>query len=148
MMSTQEVKIVCMDGATMPAYATPGSAGVDLRAHLQVPLDIRPGETVMVSTGLRVQLPQGMEMQVRSRSGLAAKHGVVVANAPGTVDSDYTGEVKVILHNHSACLFQVNGGDRIAQAVFAQHSTVAFVAVEALEETERGVGGFGSTGIK
>ena len=135
------------EGLALPAYESEGAAGADLRAALpeDETLTIPPGGTAMVPTGLRVGLPQGTEMQVRPRSGLAAKHGVTVLNSPGTVDADYRGEVKVILVNHGAEPFEIARGDRIAQAVIAPVTQARF-ALGKLDETARGTGGFGSTG--
>lgn len=133
--------------AVAPEYQTQQAAGADLCACLSEPLTIRPGEYIMVPTGIAVELPEGHEMQVRPRSGLAAKHGITVLNAPGTIDSDYRGEIKVVLINHGTIPFVVQHGDRIAQAVIAKYETVHFGATESLEETERGADGFGSTGV-
>lgn len=132
----------------MPEYATPGSAGADLRAAIENPAVIYPGERKAISTGLSVAIPNGFEMQIRSRSGLALNYGVVVANAPGTVDSDYRGEVRVILTNISDQPWIVCPGDRIAQAIIAPVCQAKFVLADALQNTERGNGGFGSTGSK
>ncbi|MBB4657894.1 dUTP diphosphatase [Parvularcula dongshanensis] len=136
------------EGLPLPAYETEGAAGADLRAAVpeDAPLTIPPGGTAMVPTGLCVALPQGYEMQVRPRSGLAAKHAVTVLNSPGTVDADYRGEVRVILINHGSADFLVQRGERIAQAVVAPVSLARFETAEALPETLRGTGGFGSTG--
>ncbi|KUK14150.1 MAG: dUTP diphosphatase [Synergistetes bacterium] len=130
----------------LPLYATPGSSGLDLRASEDVL--IPPGEWKAVATGIRISLPSGYEAQIRPRSGLALKHGVTVLNSPGTVDSDYRGEVKVILINHGKEPFLVRKGDRIAQMVIAKVEHVEVMDVEVLDETERGEGGFGHTGIK
>ena len=134
------------EGLALPAYESVGAAGADLRAAVTEPLTIPPGGTAMVPTGLRVALPEGYEMQVRPRSGLAARHGVTVLNSPGTVDADYRGEVKVLLVNHGAGTFTVERGDRVAQAVVAPVTQGVFAVVDALGETARGEGGFGSTG--
>lgn len=143
-MKTIHVPIQLMEGMSLPEYATPGSVGVDLQSveEMQIP----PGVTRTVSTGLRVAIPEGFEMQIRSRSGLALK-GIVVANAPGTIDSDYRGEIKVILVNLSASTFNVRVGDRIAQGVFAPVVRAEFEPRDVLPATVRGDGGFGSTGI-
>lgn len=130
----------------LPVRQTAGSAGLDLRAAISAPLTIAPGERAKVPTGLAFAIPFGHEGQVRSRSGLAAKHGVLAA--PGTVDSDYRGEVCVVLFNHGADPFVVNPLDRIAQIVFAKHDVVDLVEVDTLDETERGANGFGSSGVK
>jgi dUTP pyrophosphatase len=132
--------------AVLPQYATDGAAGLDLCAALDEPLWLAPGASAMVSTGLAIALPPGHEGQVRPRSGLAAKHGITVLNAPGTVDEDYRGEVKVLLINLSHWPYQLKAGDRIAQLVVAPVMRVAVAAVAALSETSRGDGGFGSTG--
>jgi dUTP pyrophosphatase len=132
------------EGLPLPSYATPGAAGMDLLAARE--MVIPPGGRALVPTGLAVAIPEGFEMQVRPRSGLALKHGVTVLNAPGTVDSDYRGEVGVILLNTGAEPFAIARGDRIAQAVFAPVTRAAWEEVVVLPETQRGTGGFGSTG--
>lgn len=142
-----EVKIINRSHHDLPQYSTPGSAGVDVRANIEQPVELKPLERAMIPTGLFMSIPRGVECQVRPRSGLAAKHGVTVLNTPGTVDSDYRGEIKVILVNLSGDTFVVNDGERIAQLVFARHETVEWQSVETLDETERGEGGFGHTGI-
>lgn len=129
-----------------PLYATKHSAGADLRAFLEAPLRIAPGRTVLVPTGLKMSIPPGFEAQVRPRSGLAAKWGVTVLNSPGTIDADYRGELKVLLINHGHENFEIRHGDRIAQLVIAPVVTAEFVSVESLDESDRGSGGFGSTG--
>ncbi len=131
----------------MPQYATPLSAGMDLRANLDAPITLEPMERVLVPTGLFMALPEGYEAQVRPRSGLAIKKGVTVLNSPGTVDADYRGEVCVILVNLSKEAFVINDGERIAQMVIARHEQPRLVEVEVLDETERGAGGFGHTGV-
>ena len=131
----------------LPTYSTSGSAGMDVHAALSEPMTIPPGGVVMIPTALSIALPAGLECQVRSRSGLAAKHGVFTLNSPGTIDSDYRGEIKVILANFGAAPFTINRGDRIAQLVVARYETVQWHEVSSLDETERGSGGFGSTGI-
>lgn len=130
----------------LPQYATPHSAGMDLRASLEAPLTLQPMERRLVPTGLRMALPPGYEAQVRPRSGLALKHGVTVLNSPGTIDADYRGEVGVLLVNLSREPFVIEDGERIAQLVIARHEQPLLVEVEALDETERGEGGFGHTG--
>lgn len=135
-------------GLPTPAYATEGSAGMDVCAAVGEPLTIGPSQIVLVPTGFCMAVPVGYECQVRSRSGLAAKHGVFALNAPGTIDSDYRGEVKVILANFSAEPFVVEPGMRIAQLVVAQHATIDWLEVNELTATDRGAGGFGSTGIR
>lgn len=136
------------DGLPLPAYETLGSAGMDLRAAVaeSMPLMLAPGARALVPTGLKIALEPGYEAQVRPRSGLALKHGVTCLNSPGTVDSDYRGEVGVILINHGQEPFVIRRGERIAQMVIAQHEQARMFEVEALDETARGAGGFGSTG--
>ena len=141
-------KIVNKSTNATPAYATAQSAGMDLRANLESPVILKPMERAMIPTGLFIELPVGFEAQVRPRSGLAAKHGITVLNTPGTIDADYRGEIKVILINLSAEPFEIQHGERIAQMVIAKHETVQWEEVEALSETERGAGGFGSSGVK
>ena len=140
-------RIVNRSGNPLPSYATALSAGMDLRADLSEPIVLAPLQRALVPTGLYIELPAGYEAQVRPRSGLAIKNGVTVANSPGTIDADYRGEVKVALVNLSDTPFTVNPGDRIAQMVVARHETVEWEAVDELTDTERGVGGFGSTGV-
>lgn len=134
------------NGAQLPEYGSPGAAGADLRAHVAAAVVLGPGERALVPTGLHLQIPAGLEGQVRPRSGLAAKSGLTVLNTPGTIDSDYRGEVKVILVNLGQEPVTISPGDRIAQIVFSPVARVDFVRVDALAETERGSGGFGSTG--
>ena len=136
------------EGLPFPAYETAGSAGMDLRAAVAEgePLTLAPGARALVPTGLRIALEQGWEAQVRPRSGLALKHGITCLNSPGTVDSDYRGEVGVILINHGQEPFVIQRGERIAQMVIARHEQATMIEVEALDETARGTGGFGSTG--
>ena len=141
-----KVQIVNKSGQPLPAYATPLSAGMDLRASLEAPVTLGPLERALVPTGLFIALPPGFEAQVRPRSGLAAKHGITVLNTPGTIDADYRGEIKVILVNLSNTPFEIVPGERIAQMVVARHERVEWEAVDTLDETERGAGGFGSTG--
>ena len=143
-----KVKIVNHSPYPCPAYATPQSAGVDLRANLEEPVVLKPLERAMIPTGLYIALPAGYEAQVRPRSGLAAKHGITVLNSPGTVDADYRGELKTILVNLSQEPFEIVPGERIAQMVIARHEQVEWEQVDQLDETERGAGGFGSTGKK
>ena len=140
------VKIVNKSGQPVPAYATALSAGMDLRACLEAPVTLGPLERTLVPTGLFIALPPGFEAQVRPRSGLAAKHGITVLNTPGTIDADYRGEIKVILVNLSNTPFEIVPGERIAQMVVARHERVEWEAVDSLDETARGAGGFGSTG--
>lgn len=141
-----EVKIVNRSRHALPAYATTGAAGMDLRAQLEAPITLVPLGRVLVPTGLFIELPQGYEAQVRPRSGLAIKHGLTVLNSPGTIDADYRGEIKVALVNLSAEPFEIQDGERIAQLVVARHEEVTWQPVEELGETERGAGGFGHTG--
>ena len=142
------VKIVNHSPFDLPAYATPYAAGMDLRANLQEPVVLGTLERAMIPTGLHIELPAGFEAQIRPRSGLAAKHGISIVNAPGTIDADYRGEIKVILVNLSNEPFTVVPGERIAQMVVARHETVVWESVDVLEESARGSGGFGSTGKK
>ena len=142
------VKIVNRSQWPLPQYATPQSAGVDLRADTREDIVLPPLGRTMVPTGLYLEIPAGYEAQVRPRSGLAAKKGVTVLNSPGTIDADYRGEVRVILVNLSSEPFTIVPGERIAQMVFARHEQVEWEEVETLEESERGAGGFGSTGVK
>lgn len=132
----------------MPAYATSQSAGMDLRANLEAPIVLKPMERRLLPTGLFIALPEGFEAQVRPRSGLALKHGITVLNTPGTIDADYRGEVMVLLVNFSQEEFVIHDGERIAQMVIARHEQGYFVEVESLDETERGTGGYGHTGVK
>ena len=141
-----KVKIVNHSPYPSPAYATPLSAGVDLKANLEEPVTLQPLQRTLVPTGLFIALPAGFEAQVRPRSGLAAKHGITVLNTPGTIDADYRGEIKVILVNLSQEPFEIVPGERIAQMVIARHEQVQWEEVEELDATERGAGGFGSTG--
>jgi len=143
-----EVKIVNSSGHALPAYETAGAAGMDLRAVLETPVLLEPMERALIPTGLFIELPIGFEAQIRPRSGLAFKHGVTVLNSPGTIDADYRGEVKVLLVNLSSQAFTVNHGERVAQLVVASHGHVQWVAVDQLNDTLRGAGGFGSTGHK
>ena len=130
----------------LPSFATVNSAGADLRAHLESPFTLGPLERTIVGTGLKIALPEGFEAQVRPRSGLAAKHGLTVLNSPGTIDADYRGEIGVILINLSNEIFTVNPGERIAQLVIAKYEQALWEPSDSLDETERGAGGFGSTG--
>ena len=142
------IKVVNTGHQPLPAYATHQSAGLDLRANLSEPIVLRPLERALVPTGLHIALPDGYEAQVRPRSGLALKHGITVLNTPGTIDADYRGELKVLLVNFSNDDFVVNDGERIAQMVIARHEQGEFCLVEELDETERGEGGYGHTGVK
>lgn len=142
------VRLAHAEGLPLPSYATEGAAGMDLLAAVTAPLVIPPGGRALVPTGLRIALPHGYEMQVRPRSGLALKNGITMPNTPGTVDEDYRGEVQVILMNLGAEAFTVERGMRIAQAVVAPVTRATWRTVEALPETARGAGGFGSTGTR
>lgn len=141
-----EVKIINRSHHALPAYETSASAGMDLRANLDTPILLQPSDTVIVPTGLFMELQIGFEAQIRPRSGLAAKNGITVLNSPGTIDADYRGEIKVILINHGKQTFTINDGERIAQMVIAKHERVIWNESEQLEESARGAGGFGSTG--
>ncbi len=140
------VRITNKGKHAFPHYATPHSAGMDLRANLDTSITLAPGERALVKTGLFLELPEGTEAQIRPRSGLAFKHGVTVLNAPGTIDADYRGEMGVILINHGQEPFEVTDGERIAQLVIARYERVAFTEVADLSVSERGAGGFGHTG--
>lgn len=141
-----KIKVINKSNHPLPEYATNASAGVDLRANLDAPIVLKSLERTLVSTGLFIELPVGYEAQVRPRSGLAFKNGITVLNSPGTIDADYRGEIKVILVNLSKEDFTINNGERIAQLVIAKHEQAEWVQVEQLLETDRGHGGFGSTG--
>ena len=150
-MPLREVKVKLLPlenavGLQLPTYATEKSAGMDLSAALEDALELGPGERALVPTGLSIGLPEGYEAQIRPRSGLAIKHGVTVLNTPGTIDADYRGEIKVVLINHGEKAFTIERGMRIAQMVVEKYETVDWDVVESLDETERGEGGFGSTG--
>ena len=141
-----KIKITNKSHHPMPAYATPQSAGMDIRANLTEPVELKPLERKLIPTGLYIDLPEGYEAQLRPRSGLALKHGLTLLNAPGTIDADYRGEIGVILVNLSAEPFTIADGERICQMVITTHAHVEWEAVETLNETERGAGGFGHTG--
>ena len=143
-----KVRIINRSAFPLPEYATVNSAGMDVRANISEAVALGPLERAMIPTGLYMAIPSGYECQVRPRSGLAAKHGISVLNAPGTIDADYRGEVKVILVNLSNETFVIEPGERIAQIVVARHESVEWESVEVLDETSRGEGGFGSTGTK
>ena len=143
-----KVKVINRSRFDLPRYATPLSAGMDVRANIDEAVVLRPLERAMIPTGLYIELPAGYEMQIRPRSGLAAKHGITVLNSPGTIDADYRGEIRVILVNLSNEEFRIEGGERIAQMVVARHEQVEWELSEELAESERGAGGFGSTGKK
>ena len=142
-----KVQIINRSHHAMPQYATELSAGVDLRANIEAPIELRPMERRLVPTGLFMALPPGYEAQVRPRSGLAIKHGITVLNSPGTIDADYRGEICIILINLSNEPFVIADGERIAQMVIARHEQVTWDEVEVLSDTERGAGGFGHTGV-
>jgi dUTP pyrophosphatase len=142
------IKIINTSKHDLPNYETNASAGMDLRANLSEPITLRPLDRAIIKTGLFIELPVGIEAQVRPRSGLAAKKGITVLNAPGTIDADYRGEVGVILVNLSNDPFTIENGERIAQMVIAKHERAEWVPVDELSETDRGEGGFGSTGVK
>jgi dUTP pyrophosphatase len=142
-----KVQIINKSKHATPNYETEGAAGMDLRANIEEPITLKPLERAIVKTGLFIALPVGFEAQVRPRSGLAAKKGITVLNSPGTVDADYRGEIGVILVNLSNAAFVINDGERIAQLIIAKHERVQWKEVEVLSETDRGVGGFGSTGV-
>ena len=143
-----QIKVVNKGKQPLPTYATAQSAGMDLRANIDSPVTLKPMERRLVPTGLHISLPEGYEAQVRPRSGLALKHGITVLNTPGTVDADYRGEIMVLLINFSNEEFVINAGERIAQMVIARHEQAQFEEVEVLDETERGAGGYGHTGVK
>nr|WP_314697614.1 dUTP diphosphatase [uncultured Prevotella sp.] len=143
-----QIKVINKGHQQLPAYATSQSAGMDLRANIDAPIILQPMERRLVPTGLYIALPEGFEAQVRPRSGLALKHGLTVLNSPGTIDADYRGEIMVLLINFSNEPFTINDGERIAQMVVARHEQAEFVEVEVLDETERGEGGYGHTGVK
>ncbi|HBG58098.1 dUTP diphosphatase [Proteiniphilum sp. UBA1028] len=143
-----KIKIVNSSRHPLPEYATAFAAGMDLRANVSQPVVLKPLERALVPTGIYIELPIGFEAQIRPRSGLAIKHGIGIVNAPGTIDADYRGEIRVILVNLSNEEYVVNDGERICQMVIAQHAMVEWEQVDSLEETERGAGGFGHTGKK
>ena len=143
-----KVQIINRGHQPLPAYATPQSAGMDLRANIDESIVLHPMERRLVPTGLFMALPAGFEAQIRPRSGLALKHGITVLNTPGTIDADYRGEIMVLLINFSQTDFVINDGERIAQMVIAKHENAEFIEVETHDETERGAGGYGHTGVK
>lgn len=145
---TMKVNIINKSRHALPSYATALSAGMDLRANIESPITLGPLERQLVPTGIYIALPAGYEAQVRPRSGMATKHGITVINSPGTVDADYRGEIRVSLVNLSNTPFTIEDGERIAQMVVAKHEQVEWAEVEVLDETERGAGGWGSTGTK
>lgn len=143
-----KIKVVNKGHQPLPEYATPQSAGMDLRANIDSPITLKPMARQLVPTGLYIALPAGFEAQIRPRSGLALKHGITVLNTPGTIDADYRGELMVLLVNFSDTDFVINDGERIAQMVIARHEQGTFEPVDILDETERGAGGYGHTGVK
>ena len=143
-----KVKVINQSKHPLPVYETKASAGLDVRANIDMPIELKPLERTLVKTGLFMEIPEGFECQVRSRSGLALKKGISVLNAPGTVDADYRGEVGVILINLSNETFIIEDGERIAQLVFAKVKQAKWKVADVLSETDRGEGGFGSTGVK
>ena len=142
------VKVINKGHQPLPAYATSQSAGMDLRANIDESIVLHPMERRLVPTGLHIALPQGFEAQIRPRSGLALKHGITVLNTPGTIDADYRGELMVLLINFSDTDFVINDGERIAQMVVARHEQIEFQLVDEFDDTERGAGGYGHTGVK
>lgn len=146
-MDTVKVKIINRSSNPLPSYSTLSSAGMDLRANLSEPITLQPLQRALVPTGVFIQLPQGYECQIRPRSGLALKHGISLVNTPGTIDADYRGEIGVILINLSNEPFVVNHGERICQMVVTNYSQVNWCEVESLDDSERGAGGFGHTGV-
>ena len=141
-----QVKVINKGSQPLPEYATPQSAGMDLRANITEPITLQPLERRLIPTGLHIALPVGYEAQIRPRSGLALKHGITLLNTPGTIDADYRGEIGIILINLSSEPFTINDGERICQMVITAHSQVVWQPVEVLDDTERGAGGFGHTG--
>jgi dUTP pyrophosphatase len=142
------VKIINKSNHPNPAYQTNLSAGMDLHANIETSILLNPGERVLISTGLFIELPEGHEAQIRPRSGLALKHGITVLNSPGTIDADYRGEIKVLLINHGQEPFEIQNGERIAQMIVAKYERIHWETAVELNSTERGAGGYGSTGIK
>lgn len=147
-MKTIKVKVINRSNNELPMYATPMSAGMDLRAFTEEPITIMPGERKLVHSGISIQLPEGYELQVRPRSGLAIKHGITLTNAPGTVDADYRGDVGAIVHNLGQEPFVIENGDRICQIVAKEYVKIEWEEADSLDSTERGEGGFNSTGVK
>ena len=143
-----KVKVINVSGNELPKYATPLSAGMDLRANISEKVELYPMERKLIPSGIKIQLPEGYEAQVRPRSGLALKHGITVLNAPGTIDADYKGEVGVILINLSNNIFFIEPNDRIAQLVIAKHESIEWSEVDTLDDSERGESGFGHSGTK
>jgi dUTP pyrophosphatase len=143
-----KIRVVNQSKHELPQYATELSAGLDLRANIDIPIELKPLERTLVPTGLFIELQKGYEAQIRPRSGLAFKNGITVLNSPGTIDADYRGEIKVLLVNLSNTSFMINDGERVAQMVIAKHEQITWEPTSSLDETERGAGGFGHTGTK
>src|ERR1700733_5975750 len=141
------IRIINKSKNALPAYETAHAAGMDLRADLEQTMTLKPMERKLIPTGLHIELPEGFEAQIRPRSGLAFKHGIGIVNSPGTIDADYRGEIKVLLINFSDQVFEINTGDRIAQMIIARHEKATWEQVELLNETTRGAGGYGHTGV-
>ena len=141
------IRVINRSKNNLPAYETINAAGMDLRADLEAPVSLKPMERKLIPTGLYMELPEGFEAQIRPRSGLAFKHGIGIVNSPGTIDADYRGEIKVLLINFSDVEFEINTGERIAQMIIARHEKINWQEVEILNETSRGTGGYGHTGI-
>src|SRR5690554_1446258 len=142
-----KIKVINESPFPLPSYETSGSAGMDLRAFISEPIELKPFSRALVPTGLYLSIPRGYEAQIRGRSGLALKYGITLANGVGTIDSDYRGEIKIILINLGEEVFIINNGDRIAQLILAKYEEIEFQEVDSLEETSRGTGGFGHTGL-
>ncbi|MBR2379260.1 MAG: dUTP diphosphatase [Bacteroidaceae bacterium] len=143
-----QVSIINRSHHALPSYSTPLSAGMDIRANLDEPITLQPGERRLIPTGLFIALPEGYEAQIRPRSGLAIKKGITVLNSPGTIDADYRGEIGIIIINHSDEAFVIEDGERVGQMVVARYNRVEWNETDSLDETERGAGGFGHTGVK
>jgi dUTP pyrophosphatase len=147
-MTKIKIKVINNSDYDLPSYATELSAGLDLKANIEESITINTLERLLIPTGLKIELPEGYEAQIRPRSGLALKHGITVLNSPGTIDADYRGEIGVILVNLSDTPFTINPGERIAQMIVAKHARIDFIEVDELDDSERGEGGFGHSGIK
>ena len=145
-MITLEIPIINKSKHALPGYQTPQSAGMDLHANIEEPVHLLPQQRTLIPTGLFIELPQGYEAQIRPRSGLAFKHGITVLNSPGTIDADYRGEIKILLINHGDQPFTIQDGERIAQMIIAKHEIIRWTITDTLNSTERGDGGYGSTG--
>jgi dUTP pyrophosphatase len=142
-----KIEIINKSHHTLPAYATEGASGLDIRAYINQPIVLLPQQRILIPTGIYIALPVGLEAQIRPRSGLALKHGITVLNSPGTIDSDYRGELKVLLINLSDQPYEINDGERIAQLIIAPYTIISWSNVENLSPTTRGIGGYGSTGL-